>query len=223
MTRTTPEDFVYVFNHLPRTAGGAVAELLGQSRSIEPDYPGATEELRDAWLRQPLPLDKLAPGTVLMGHFTAPGGRLHERYPQVFESPRYRLITFLREPIAWVESSLRYFGYGNLGYASVDEAVQELAGTYARAYDCRRLSPERAMAHYWFVGLCEHAQRDCDRLLERLGATPGRLPDIHRTDLSSACVLDSRQRQRYRALAPLDFALFDVARMRAHSACELRS
>lgn len=208
----------YVFNHMPRTAGGTLGEALARRFRVVPDYPGEEPHQLDHWLRHPLPLRNLASGDVLMGHYTAMGGRLHERYPEVFDSPRFRLITFLREPLDWVESMLRHFGLATLGVRNTDEALEHLAGTFARCYQPAPGQPtgESPLAAYWFVGLCEHVVADAPRLMQCIGAAAAtsRLPSVNRSAPASTPRLDSAQRERYRRLAAPDFALFEWAARR---------
>lgn len=202
-----------MFNHLPRTAGAAVARILDTALAPVFDYPGPTEVARQRWLAHPVDLDLLAPGALLMGHYTAPGGRVHERYPSVFSSTRYRLITFLREPISWVESHLRYFGPAEMGYADIDDTLAGLAGTCQRTYEWPPLSARDALDGYWFVGLCQCTHDDCDELLRRLGHPPRRLPDTNRSDRSSHAGLSAARRRRYQSLAGDDLELFRRVRV----------
>ncbi|MGO9057262.1 MAG: hypothetical protein ACLQU2_07725 [Candidatus Binataceae bacterium] len=133
------------------------------------DYPrGPTEADLAAWRDTPIDLDQLPNGTVVAGHYKAPGARLHERYPAALSSPRYRLITFLRDPRTWLRSCLEYFCAEGAG---LDTAAAEFAHAFAHAYDVPPSSPEAALDRYWLVGTTELAQACCDRLAAAMGVS----------------------------------------------------
>lgn len=212
MREAAPEDAIYVFNHLQRTAGGAMTAALGTRLRMVLDYQaGPTDQDLAHWLAHPIMLDRLRPGDMLIGHYTAPGGRLHERYPSVFESPRYRLVTFLREPLDWVESQLRYFGCAGLDVHDEDEAIDVLAGTFARMYG---LPGGSLHAHpldaYWFAGAYSRTADDARRLLHQLGIDAQALRVVNAGPESGVMpLLDAGQRARYRRVAAADFELYN--------------
>jgi hypothetical protein len=207
-------DFVYIFNHIPRSAGGAVGRLLGSILRPVFDYPGPTANALRDWLASPVALESLPPGSVLMGHYTAPGGRLHERYPIATLSPRYRLVTILRDPWSWACSHLRYFGVRQLECERVEEVLDKLSGTYARALNVPALTPSAALDRYWFVGTVERIQVACDCLLAELGKPRAALERINPSSKRAGPEPSQALRVRYLARAEMDLSLYRTAAAR---------
>jgi hypothetical protein len=199
---------VYVFNHIPRTAGGALGKVLAHSRRVAWDYPGPGEGDLERWLRNPIDLGSLSPGDVLMGHFTAPGGRLHERYPGIFRDDRYRLIVFLRDPWEHLCSHVRHFG--NEGRA----AAPSVAGLYGRTLRVPPRTAREALTDYWFVGVTEHAQACCDVLARALGHAPRELPQENRSKRDVKVLAGGLFRQDLLELARTDYELYREAQAR---------
>ena len=80
--RHHPLDFVYVFTHIPRTGGAALGALLARVFNPVYDYPGRTrDEFADGWTNRWS--WALCGGDVLLGHYTARGATLFERYPEL--------------------------------------------------------------------------------------------------------------------------------------------
>lgn len=53
-------------------------------------------------------LEKLTPWHCLCGHFEEDGYRLRQRYPEALSSERYRVFTFIRDPLLVKLSLYRY-------------------------------------------------------------------------------------------------------------------
>jgi hypothetical protein len=164
------DDFVYIFNHVPRTGGASLGRVL--SRWFEPvwDYQvGADGAARERWLDNPLSLATLPGGSAVVGHYGGEGGRLRDRYPEVFTSPRYRLITFLRDPWQLALSYARRMTEETSGAMSPREAVLSIAGVFTRSLGQDGQPPARVLDDYWFVGTTESIQSCCDALADRSG------------------------------------------------------
>jgi len=173
------------------------------------DYPrGPTEADLAAWRDTPIDLDQLPNGTVVAGHYNAPGARLHERYPAALSSPRYRLITFLRDPRTWLRSCLEYFCAEGAG---LDTAAAEFAHAFAHAYDVPPSSPEAALDRYWLVGTTELAQACCDRLAAAMGVSSQPLARLNAAPPRHDIAALDRAVRRYLAASPHDLMLYAQA------------
>jgi len=201
--------FVYIFNHIPRTGGVSIGAFIESIFPVVRDYPkGPTDADLAAWRDTPIDLDGLPDGTVVAGHYNAPGARLRERYPAAMASPRYRLITFLRDPQTWLRSCLEYFCAQG---AALDTAATEFANAFAHAFEVPTLSPEAALDRYWMIGTTEHAQTCCDRLAAAMGMPPRPLARLNAAQSRHDIATLSRAIRRYLAASPHDLLLYAEA------------
>lgn len=174
-SRHNPLDFVYVFNHVPRTGGAALGALLGRVLNPVYDYPGRTRSEFARWLKQPVRLSSLRGGDVLLGHYTARGATLFERYPGLWGSCRFRLLTLLRDPSDWSRSMLRQFGPEELGPVSPDDQTPVWKGLFERTLNLPAGARCAPLDAYWFVSVTERLQQGADDLLDALGRPHARL------------------------------------------------
>ena len=203
--RTAP---IYIFNHLPRTGGGSLLAALSAVRPVVHDYLPADEPGFATWRANPLRLDDITPGTIVAGHYTARGARLHERYPETADAARFRLITFLRQPGAWCRSHLCYFG-ASVTHDAVNARGAE-RGVFARALAASD-DPIASLDRYWFVGLAERAQADGDRLFARLDHAPHVLPPANRSPRVTLTPSEQDFVEAYERRAVVDHALYERA------------
>lgn len=164
-----PGEFIYVFNHIPKAGGTAARFVFGEWHTVIADYrKGASEQLTRAFIEQKLDLGSIRRPAFVSGHYGLPGARLHERYPQVFSDPRFRLITFLREPL---ETALSTYFYvkklGRPGFSDdLDKFLAHYRTDYAGVLNCEGTDYAGAIARYWFVGITERFPESI-RLLSR--------------------------------------------------------
>jgi hypothetical protein len=204
--------FVYIFNHIPRAAGGSIGAFIESIFPVVRDYPsGPTQADLTAWRDAPIELDDLPNGTVIAGHYNAPGARLHERYPAALSSPRYRLITFLRDPQTWLRSCLEYFCAQG---AALDTAAAEFVHAFAHAFEVPALSPKVALDRYWLVGTTDHAQACCNRLAAAMGVPPRTIARLNAARSRHDIAALNRAVRCYLAASPHDLALYEQARRR---------
>jgi hypothetical protein len=204
-TMTTP---IYIFNHIPRTAGGAVLSVLAAEFNIVYDYLPKERSRFARWLATPVRLDQVAQGSLVAGHYTATGARLQERYPQSNDASRFRLITFLRRPYSWCASHLRYFG-ANATRQAVRAHGSE-TGVFCRTLSALPDNPSEALAGYWYVGLTEYAQTDINRLLGRLGRPPRPLLQTNRSSRTELSTKNEEFVRAYDQRATSDHQLYDT-------------
>jgi hypothetical protein len=199
---------IYIFNHIPRTAGGAVLSVLAAEFNIVYDYLPKERSRFARWLATPVRLDQVAQGSLVAGHYTATGARLQERYPQTSDTSRFRLITFLRRPYSWCASHLRYFGANATRQAIRADGAE--TGVFCRTLGALPDDPSEALAGYWYVGLTEHAQTDINRMLARLGRPPRTLRQTNRSSRTKLSARDKEFVRAYDQRATRDHQLYDA-------------
>jgi hypothetical protein len=205
-----PDPHVYVFHHVPKCGGTSMVQALEAWFDLWWDY-------RPAWAagpaledygRTPLPLDDLPPGALVCGHFEIGGVMLHERYPQVWQDPRYRVFTFVRDPLECRLSLLRFeLEHGRYGEADVEERLLGRENFIQRVLHVDPTRMDEDLGRYFFIGLAEESQAGFDHLAARLGKPRLALPRVNRTTprslpITPAMVEEFRRRNR------VDLALY---------------
>ncbi len=211
------DNYIYVFNHLPRTAGGALTEAL--TRWFHPVFDYQTspdDEARRRWLSCRIDLKRMQPGQILIGHYTGTDGALHVRYQEVFDSERYRLITFLRDPWEMAISNFRYFaGLQELDSAKPDTAILALVNCYGKALNSPPLPPDEALDTYWFVGETGCLQLCCDRLADLVAMKRYQLKRVNRSVSFLKMKISLNTEQLFKEQSNIDFQLYRIAQSRA--------
>ncbi len=202
---TTP---IYIFNHIPRTAGGAVLSAFAAEFEVVYDYLPRERSRFARWLATPVRLDQVAPGSLVAGHYTATGARLHERYPQTSDASRFRLITFLRRPHSWCASHLHYFGANATRQAVRAHGAE--TGVFGRTLGALPDDPGEVLAGYWYVGLTEYAQTEINHLLARLGRPPRTLEQTNRSSRTTLSAKDKEFVRIYDQRATSDHQMYNA-------------
>ena len=89
------KDPVYIFHHMPKCGGTSLSYLLNQWFIVKRDY-------RKDWNsahKNKYNLNKFRSINCLAGHWELPEVYLNKRYPEVFTNDKYKVFTFLRDPL----------------------------------------------------------------------------------------------------------------------------
>jgi hypothetical protein len=205
------DDYVYIFHHIPRCGGTSMREAFKQWFRCKVDYRsgwgmGARWE---RFRRRPLRLETLPPGTMICGHFEVDGIFLHQRYPQVLKDPRYRLISFVRDPFDLRLSLLRYeIEHQRLtGEESIERLLSDRPNWLCERFRCLADDMETILSRYFFIGITEESQASFDRLADKLGKPRVRLPSRNGTEPRGFPVDEERMAQ-FRQVHDLDYRLY---------------
>ena len=85
----------FVFHHLPRCGGTSLRKSLGTCKNVYTDY-------RILWGKLYPPkydLTKLGKDDCLAGHFELEGRHIFQRYPAIETDRRYKIFSFIRDPL----------------------------------------------------------------------------------------------------------------------------
>jgi len=200
--RAAVDEHVYIFHHVPKCGGTSMVQALEGWFDVWWDYrPAWASGAALAQYEQiPLPLDDLAPGTLVCGHFEMGGVKLAERYPQVWRDPRYRVFTFVRDPLQCRLSLLRYeLDNGRCGPADVEERLLDRTDFIQRVLQVDPARMDESLDRFFFVGITEDSAAGFDHLARRLGQPPLTLPRANTTEardlgLSRAALAEFRRR-----------------------------
>lgn len=170
---------VTVFHHIPKCGGTSLLAVLDQWFTVRRDY-------RQGWAQEfgpPLDLAALDGRHCLCGHFDGSENRLALRYPQVFESARFRCFTVVRDPLSLVLSLYRWEGRMGVRREDVlDRYLMDHVGFLADALGAEPDNWRQVLGRYFFIGLQERLEESANRLAHRLAKPRVPLPRLNVTD-----------------------------------------
>lgn len=90
---------IYIFHHIPKCGGTSVRNALNSWFEMKLDYapPISSEEFVKYKLNK-YNISKFKPYQCLVSHFES-SHTIYKRYPQVFKDNRYRVFSFVRDPL----------------------------------------------------------------------------------------------------------------------------
>ncbi len=231
---------VIVFNHIPKCYGTSMRKYFRQFTTPHPDYV-ATFDSNENFDDLPYDPRTLCAEDFLLGHFNSPGKHLVDRYPETLSNPRFRLFTFLREPLE-MQTSLFYYTLRKKPhvaeknpdrFASLEAYLRKTHNSMAASFPCTTENYLKVLGRYFFVGVADQVELSMKILVDRVAtifdeAAPTR--SVERVRMGLAAVREqglphenkSARDQQQQALSEetlaifrernqLDYALYDHA------------
>ncbi|HUO84126.1 MAG TPA: hypothetical protein VM534_03340 [Thermoanaerobaculia bacterium] len=216
MRLTAPRSPVWVFHHIPKCAGTSVRKVLANWFVMVGDYrKGFSLEYPPA-----VDLSSLRSVHCLAGHFELEGYHLHQRYPAVLQSSRFRVFTFLRDPLDARISDYYYLRKKNqpLGNVPLREHILRSKNWFASILSCDETNYEEVLGRYFFIGIVEDLQRSVDLLAKLTGRDFVRVPNVNSSERDlQQNELSEADRRLFRERNQLDYAIYDYAVRRFRS------
>lgn len=222
---------VHVFHHIPKTGGATVNRAIPNWFYLVRDYRDRRDP--DDWTAghvptSPMDLDQLRYGDCLSGHWALEGTYLHERYPEILDDSRFRLFTFVRDPLELRLSLLWWEKRQGKDFSELNFRSEFLGrqNFMARRFPCDEENYRSVLSRYFFIGITGRLQESMDLLANHLGkarVSLGRANRSRRGDESA--LVDDELIQEFRARNRLDQAIYDhcVERFEAHDGLRSRS
>ena len=141
---------VYVFHHIPKCGGTSLIQILNKWFIVVHDY-------RKDWSnshRSPININKFKSIHCLAGHWELPGVYLNERYPEVLSEDRYKVFTFLRDPL---ELSLSLYRYerenSQTDITDIEEHFSIRTNYIATILNANYENYKAVLDQYFFIGI----------------------------------------------------------------------
>ncbi len=209
-----PSAPVHVFHHIPKCGGTSVRRVLADWFTVVKDYSGGWD--RDQ--PDPLNLADLTSIHCLCSHFLP---TLPERYPEISKAERFRVFTFLRDPLQRA-LSLRRYELANRPGAGEDDQVLDIEkflfrseNPMAKLLGATFDTYEAVLDQYIFVGIFEELQESMNRLADLLGKPTAMLPRLNVTQESKHShevhAISGDLLAMFQELHALDYLLYDYA------------
>jgi hypothetical protein len=209
LARFSPVGPVYVFHHIPKCGGSSMQRVLARWFLFVPDYHSELSKVD---------LHRLRSAHCLAGHYDVDGYYLHQRYPEVLTSDRFRLITFLRDPLQARLSLYRYQKKINAGlYNKVNKLEDHIfwdSNYLAGRFPATPENYKEVIDRYFFVGILEQAQASLDLLAHMIRKPTQKFPweNATRGGLGTASdELSDELVARFRAQNSLDYLIYDYS------------
>ena len=207
----TPRDPLYVFHHIPKCGGTSLNEVLDRWFITIKDYRvGHTMDY-------PIKADisRLRSCHCLCGHFELGGYHLHQRYPEVFILSRYRVFTFVRDPLQVQLSLFRYEKMHNVSNAkSIEEHLSLRRNYMANRFPATLDNYKDVINRYFFIGILEESEASVAILASMMGKRFKQLPwrNKSRKDVSNNIGTEEISQElivRFRNENTLDYLIYD--------------
>jgi hypothetical protein len=193
---------VLVFNHIPKCYGQSLRVYFRTFMATHTDYESAfaTPEDHRAY---PYDISRLAADDLLIGHFTSNAMHLKDRYPEVLENPRFRLFTFVRNPLDRQISQYYYSfrtGRNRKGMTMEEyplaKALSTASNPIASCFPCDESNYSDTLSRYFFLGVTDRVTESMRVLVERIYRIYAEAPKTR----SVVRMLDALERVRSKGL-----------------------
>ena len=207
--RADRQEPTFVFHHLPRCGGTSLRQSIGETKTAFSDYRigwGGVYPLK-------YPINKLGTGDCLCGHFETEGYYLFQRYPEIATNRRFRLFTFLRDPL---DLSISEYFYRLKNDQEMDSSLLEYLlaqnNYLARILGVDRSNLRERMDRYDFIGVVEKYEESLlglSALMECNGLTLNRINGAERNDLLNE--ITPEVKEKFKEQNSLDYLIYKYA------------
>lgn len=201
------DNFRYVFHHIPKCGGSSINIALESWFRPVKDY----RKVNTLDYRDKIGSNNLQSDQCLVGHFELDGFYLHQRYPEVIKSDRFRVFSFIRDPLATRLSLYRYEKkFRDRVIGSVHQAIFSPGrrNWVADRFPATKDNYREVIDNYFFIGILEDAQISFDVLARLIDKEPITLPWVNTTERAHED-LSQEEVDRFRAENEIDYLIYD--------------
>lgn len=222
---------VFIFNHIPKCAGTSFKHVLRNWFYIVYDYaPNEGDFLNKEeysnsfqfYLDNSKNIKKCKPWVILVGHYHVSEFSLRSRYPTVFLEDRYKLITFVRDPLK--QKISMYFFSKKMNYSfvegySLEDFLLLYPNLLAASLGCTIENFKVVLNRYFFIGVVEKYEYSISQLAKKLNRkTPLSIPKSNISKkVHESIPIDKEFLLRFSELNKLDYLIYDYIIERYYS------
>jgi len=144
---------------------------------------------------------------------------LHQRYPEVQNSKRFRIFTFIRDPLQIRLSLYRFEKERGIlaDHQTAKDALLNRTNYIASTIPATKENFREILDRYFYIGLLEEGQLSLDILAWLLGKKAHPFPRINETLKSDAFASESltvKEIEQFREANKLDYMIYDYCKKR---------
>lgn len=211
--RDCPAYPVHVFHHIPKCAGNSVIKVLDDWFISLYDYRKGRTHRYPARIK----LEKVNSAYCICGHFETEGYYLLQRYPQLADSNRYRLFSFVRDPLQLRISLYFYESRFNNDRGSLEDNLFSHRNYLAKRFPATESNYRDVVERYIFIGIVEKLQDSLDQLARLCDRPKVKIRHINSGTYNrnpEQVGLSHELQQRFREENALDYKIYDLCKNR---------
>ncbi len=161
---------------------------------------------------------KLKPFQCIVSHFESTH-TINKRYPEIFNNLKFRLFSFIRDPL---QTAISLYNYRKLKYPdnkefdiTIEEHLGKTTNYLASNLCCDEDNYKEVLGQYFFIGILEYAQISLDILAEKIKRPKIRFPHHNiskRNDEENNVFLDVKE--EFYLNNKLDYEIYNYVKLK---------
>jgi len=202
-----------IFHHVPKCGGTSVRKVLGHWFIMVNDY--RPKENEEEYVNNRINVKKLKGYNCLVGHYGTDKTNLYVRYSEVFTENRYKIFTFVREPLSLRISLYYYEKRHNIisNKASLADELIKRPNYLASIFGCTSDNYKYILNKYTFIGLFEELNQSLIKLAKLLNRKQVNLPHENLSIKDNQVnLIDNKFLDNFKTLNWLDYKIYNYCK-----------